>query len=164
MSEFDPAGPSPDATYPLPTTRRLVFLKNIITNPNIIVGDYTYYDDFEDPARFERNVRYHFDFVGDRLIIGKFCSLASDITFIVRYPRLQGVGLCSLLRPKSAQHHGPSDGWPVTRCSRQRSYPQRRYGGSRGFGSGSGPARRGWLGRSARRRRRCGWCRADLPR
>lgn len=83
MTNHAHAGPSPDATYPLATTQRLVFLKNIITNPNIIVGDFTYYDDFEDPTRFERNVRYHFDFVGDKLIIGKFCSLASDVTFIM---------------------------------------------------------------------------------
>jgi virginiamycin A acetyltransferase len=83
MSNEPHIGPSPATIYPLPTTQRLAFLKNIITNPNMIVGDYTYYDDFEDPARFERNVRYHFDFVGDKLIIGKFCSLASDVTFIM---------------------------------------------------------------------------------
>jgi len=61
----------------------LCFLKNIITNPNIIIGDYTYYDDFEDVANFEKNVKYHFDFTGDKLIIGKFCMIASDVTFIM---------------------------------------------------------------------------------
>lgn len=78
-----PCGPSPDAKYPMPGQTRLVYLKNIITNPNITVGDYTYYDDFENPENFERNVLYHFDFIGDRLIIGKFCSIASDVTFIM---------------------------------------------------------------------------------
>ncbi|MGB3188806.1 MAG: CatB-related O-acetyltransferase [Limnoraphis sp.] len=76
-------GPSPDQQYPLPNQTRLVYLKNIIKNPNIIVGDYTYYDDFENPENFERNVLYHFDFGGDKLIIGKFCSIASDVKFIM---------------------------------------------------------------------------------
>ncbi|OAV42741.1 CatB-related O-acetyltransferase [Lewinella sp. 4G2] len=75
--------PDPQLTYPLPGHEKLVFLKNIIKNPNIIVGDYTYYDDFEDPENFERNVRYHFDFIGDQLIIGKFCMIASGVSFIM---------------------------------------------------------------------------------
>lgn len=76
-------GPSPDQKYPLPDQTRLVYLKNIIKNPNILVGDYTYYDDFENPENFEKNVLYHFDFEGDKLIIGKFCSIASDVKFIM---------------------------------------------------------------------------------
>jgi virginiamycin A acetyltransferase len=76
-------GPSPQTRYPIPGQTRLAFLKNIVKNPSILVGDYTYYDDFEDPENFERNVLYHFDFEGDRLIIGKFCSIASDVKFIL---------------------------------------------------------------------------------
>ena len=76
-------GPNPKTSFPLPHYDRLCFLKNIITNPNIIVGDYTYYDDFEDVHNFEKNVKYHFDFVGDKLIIGKFCMIASGVTFIM---------------------------------------------------------------------------------
>ncbi|MFT4535283.1 MAG: virginiamycin A acetyltransferase [Saprospiraceae bacterium] len=75
--------PDPNQKFPLPNYDRLCFLKNIITNPNIIVGDYTYYDDFEDVANFEKNVKYHFDFTGDKLIIGKFCMIASNVTFIM---------------------------------------------------------------------------------
>ena len=76
-------GPSPQTRYPLPEQTRLVYLKTIIKNPNIIVGDYTYYDDFDNPENFERNVLYHFDFIGDKLIIGKFCAIASDVKFIM---------------------------------------------------------------------------------
>jgi len=76
-------GPNPSTTFPLANYDRLCFLKNIIKNPNIIVGDYTYYDDFEEVHNFEKNVKYHFDFVGDQLIIGKFCMIASDVTFIM---------------------------------------------------------------------------------
>ena len=77
------AAPDKDEKFPLPHYDRLCFLKNIIKNPNIIVGDYTYYDDFESVENFEKNVKYHFDFVGDQLIIGKFCMIASGVTFIM---------------------------------------------------------------------------------
>ena len=76
-------GPNPNTSYPLSNYKRMAFLKNIINNPQIIVGDYTYYDDFEDVMNFEKNVKYLFDFTGDRLIIGKFCMIASDVKFIM---------------------------------------------------------------------------------
>lgn len=76
-------GPDKNTAFPLPQYRRLCFLKNTIKNPNILVGDYTYYDDFEDVSNFEKNVKYHFDFIGDKLIIGKFCMIASDVKFIM---------------------------------------------------------------------------------
>jgi len=53
--------------FPLDQYDRLCFLKNIISNPQIQVGDYTYYDDFKDVYNFEKNVKYLFDFIGDRL-------------------------------------------------------------------------------------------------
>jgi virginiamycin A acetyltransferase len=77
------AGPDKDEKYPMGGQKRLCFLKNIITNPNIIVGDYTYYDDFVDALNFEKNVKYHYDFIGDKLIIGKFCMIAPGVTFIM---------------------------------------------------------------------------------
>ncbi len=75
--------PNKDAIFPIDGYDKLCFLKNIIKNPNIIVGDYTYYHDFEDVHNFENNVKYHFDFTGDKLIIGKFCMIASDVKFIM---------------------------------------------------------------------------------
>lgn len=75
--------PNPNTVFPLANYDKLCFLKNVIKNPNIIVGDFTYYDDFEDVSNFEKNVKYHFDFIGDKLIIGKFCMIASDVTFIM---------------------------------------------------------------------------------
>src|SRR5690606_21243569 len=75
--------PDKNKKFPLEHYDRLCFLKNIITNPNIIVGDYSYYDDFETVENFEKNVKYLFDFIGDKLIIGKFCMIASDVTFIM---------------------------------------------------------------------------------
>lgn len=60
------------------------FLKNVITAPNIFVGDYTYYDHPTDPTSFERNnVLFNWPEFGDKLVIGKFCALASGVTFIM---------------------------------------------------------------------------------
>ncbi len=68
------------------------YLKNFITSPNIEVGDYTYYDDPDGPEHFEKNVLYHFDFIGDKLIIGKFCAIAKDVTFIMNGANHQSTG------------------------------------------------------------------------
>ncbi len=77
------SAPDSNQIFPLANYDRLCFLKHVVKNPNIIVGDYTYYDDFESVENFEKNVKYHFDFVGDKLIIGKFCMIASGVSFIM---------------------------------------------------------------------------------
>ena len=77
------SAPNPNHKFPLDGYNKLCFLKNVISNPNIIIGDYTYYDDINGVESFENNVKYHFDFIGDKLIIGKFCSIASGVTFIM---------------------------------------------------------------------------------
>jgi len=74
---------APSTVFPLNGYERLCFLKNIVNHPQITVGDYTYYDDFETVENFQRNVRYLFDFTGDRLTIGKFCMIASGVEFIM---------------------------------------------------------------------------------
>lgn len=76
-------GPSPDTRHPIAGAERVAFLKNFITRPTILVGDYTYYDDPDGAEQFERNVLYHFDFIGDRLVIGKFCSIAAGVRFLM---------------------------------------------------------------------------------
>lgn len=76
-------GPNPNDKAPMKGFPQVGFLKNFITRENIIVGDYTYYDDPAGPERFESNVLYHFDFIGDKLIIGKFCAIAKDVKFIM---------------------------------------------------------------------------------
>lgn len=76
-------GPSPDDPHPLAGFPQVCFIKNTVKNPAIIVGDYTYYDDPENAEDFERNVLYLFDFIGDRLVIGKFCAIARGVRFIM---------------------------------------------------------------------------------
>lgn len=75
--------PSPDVVFPNEYGTSC-FLKNVITAPNITVGDYTYYDDPVDPTAFERNnVLFNWPEFGDHLTIGKFCSIASGVKFIM---------------------------------------------------------------------------------
>ncbi len=62
---------------------QVCFIKNTVQNPNIVIGDYTYYDDPDDSENFERNVLYHFPFIGDKLVIGKFCAIARGVKFIM---------------------------------------------------------------------------------
>lgn len=79
-----PTGPNPNEIYPLAAARQVAFLKNVVDHPMIEVGDYTYYDDPDGPERFvETCVRYHFEHMGDRLIIGRFCAIASKVQFIM---------------------------------------------------------------------------------
>lgn len=76
-------GPNPNEIFPNPKIPSLCFIKNIIKNPNIIVGEYTYYDDINGAENFESHVTHHYDFIGDKLIIGKFCAIAKGIEFIM---------------------------------------------------------------------------------
>ena len=71
--------PSPDTIFPIKNCSTLVLVKPTITNPNIIVGDFTYFSDVD----FEKHVLHHYDFIGDKLIIGKFCQIASGVNFIM---------------------------------------------------------------------------------
>ena len=76
-------GPDPNAIYPNENIKSLCYIKNVITRPNITVGDYTYYDDINGAERFEERVTHHYEFLGDKLIIGKFCAIAKGIEFVM---------------------------------------------------------------------------------
>ncbi len=76
-------GPSPLEIHPMKGFPQVCFIKNTVSNPQIIIGDYTYYDDPDGSENFERNVLYLYPFMGDRLIIGRFCALARDVKFIM---------------------------------------------------------------------------------
>ena len=76
-------GPNPLDKHPVAGFPQVCFIRNTVSNPRILIGDYTYYDDPVDSENFERNVLYHYPFIGDRLIIGKFCALARGVKFIM---------------------------------------------------------------------------------
>mgnify|MGYP004527534365 CR=1 FL=1 len=70
--------------YPRTGDKQIVYLKSVVKSPNIEVGEYTMYNDFvNDPRDFEKNnVLYHYPVNGDRLKIGKFCSIACGARFL----------------------------------------------------------------------------------
>ena len=70
--------PDPSKTHPVPGFP-VTYVKPAITRPNIIAGDFTYYSG-ED---FESRVTHHYEFYGDRLIIGKFCQIAPGVEFVM---------------------------------------------------------------------------------
>lgn len=70
--------------YPRTGNKQTVYLNTIIQDPQIVVGDYTIYNDFvNDPLLFEKNnVLYHYPIHKERLVIGKFCSIACGTRFL----------------------------------------------------------------------------------
>jgi virginiamycin A acetyltransferase len=68
----------------MPGHPRVGFLKAFVNRPNIEVGEYTYYDDPRGPEGFvEHCVQHHYDLLGDRLVIGRFCAIATGAVFIM---------------------------------------------------------------------------------
>jgi virginiamycin A acetyltransferase len=112
-----PFGPDPTSRRPILDQPSMVFLKPIITNPQIEVGDFSYYHSFDDPLGFERNVRYAFPFIGDRLVIGRFCAIAHGATFILN----GGNHLTDTVSPYpfaifgQGWEHAMPDHWPTRR-------------------------------------------------
>ena len=74
----------PEKIYPRSDDRQIVYLRSVITDPSIEVGEYTIYNDFvNDPRDFEKNnVLYHYKINRDKLKIGKFCSIACGARFL----------------------------------------------------------------------------------
>lgn len=71
--------PNPNTIYPIAGYYKEIYVKPTITNKNIVVGDFTYIADSE----FENHVTHLYDFNNDKLIIGKFCQIASGVEFIM---------------------------------------------------------------------------------
>lgn len=71
--------PNPNTVFPIKNVKTVTYIKPTITRPNIIVGDFTYFSDID----FENHVTHHYEFYGDKLIIGKFCQIAAGVEFIM---------------------------------------------------------------------------------
>ncbi len=71
--------PDPNVLHPIPGYDKEIYVRPSVRNPNIVVGDFTYIADYD----FESHVTHHYDFVGDKLIIGKFCQIASGVEFVM---------------------------------------------------------------------------------
>ena len=71
--------PNPNKVFPIAGVKTVTYIKPTIKNPNIIVGDFTYFGDSD----FESHVTHFYDFNNDKLIIGKFCQIAAGINFVM---------------------------------------------------------------------------------
>ena len=71
--------PNPNVIFPVPNIKTVTYVKPAIKNPNIVVGDFTYFSDVD----FEEHVTHHYDFYGDKLLIGKFCQIAAGVNFVM---------------------------------------------------------------------------------
>lgn len=98
--------------YPRAGDHETVYLKNVVTKPGITVGDFTMYNDFvNDPRQFEKNnVLYHYPINRDRLIIGKFCSIACGAKFLFNSANHTLASLSSYPFPIFFQEWGLSAG------------------------------------------------------
>jgi virginiamycin A acetyltransferase len=76
--------PDPMTRHPIAGWKGTAFLRAVVNHPLIEVGDFSYYDDARGPEHFVgRCLRYHFDFIGDRLIIGRYVAIATGVQFVM---------------------------------------------------------------------------------
>jgi virginiamycin A acetyltransferase len=77
-------GPDKNKLYPNENIKTVCYIKNLPQRPNVEIGDYTYYSDNHDsPEKFFDHIEHHYGFLGDKLIIGKFCAIAEGVKFIM---------------------------------------------------------------------------------
>ncbi|QGZ38117.1 virginiamycin A acetyltransferase [Pseudoduganella flava] len=86
-------GPDPKNPFPMPGFPQVCYLRNVIDDAQIEIGEYTYYDDPDGHENFRRNVLYLFPFIGDKLRIGRFCALARGVKFIMNGANHQMSGI-----------------------------------------------------------------------
>ena len=111
-------GPDLNKARPNPDIPGIVYIKNVVKNPNIIVSDYTYYFDATGSDDFEDHVTNFYSFSSDKLIIGKFCDIATGIEFVMNaanhrmncvttYPfYIMGSGWGSAIAPHEKENAG----------------------------------------------------------
>ncbi|MDR3345144.1 MAG: CatB-related O-acetyltransferase [Oscillospiraceae bacterium] len=71
--------PNPNTIFPAPSIDTVTYVKPTVKSENVIVGDFTYFSGID----FEKHITHHYNFYGDKLIIGKFCQIASGVEFIM---------------------------------------------------------------------------------
>lgn len=111
-------GPNPSIKHPMPMHKRVGFLKPLVDAENIEIGDFTYYDDPEGPDLFQHKcVLHHYPFIGDRLIIGKFCAIAEGARFIMNGANHAMSGFSTY--PFNIFGHGWEEGFDVATWQRE---------------------------------------------
>lgn len=91
---MDMIGPDKKKLYPNENIKTVCYISNLPKRPNVEIGEYTYYsDNKKSPEKFYDNIEHHYEFLGDRLIIGKFCAIAEGVKFIMNGAnhRMEGI-------------------------------------------------------------------------
>ncbi|MDF2987642.1 MAG: acetyltransferase [Eubacterium sp.] len=77
-------GPDKNTLYPNDNIKTVCYISNLPERANVEIGEYTYYsDNKKSPELFYENIEHHYEILGDKLIIGKFCAIAEGIKFIM---------------------------------------------------------------------------------
>ncbi len=77
-------GPDKTKLYPNENIKTVCYISNLPKKVNVEIGEYTYYsDNKKSPEKFYERIEHHYEFIGDKLIIGKFCAIAENIRFIM---------------------------------------------------------------------------------
>ncbi len=79
INEKRKKSPDPNTIHPVAGYDKEIYVKPTVKDPNIIIGDFTYIADFD----FESHVTHHYEWNGDKLIIGKFCQIAAGVEFMM---------------------------------------------------------------------------------
>ena len=81
-------GPDKKKLYPNENIKSVCYISNLPKRPNVEIGEYTYYSDNKNsPEKFYDNIEHHYEFLGDKLIIGKFCAIAEGVRFIIKWQK-----------------------------------------------------------------------------
>lgn len=111
-------GPHPNIKHPIQMHPRVGFLKPLVEVPNIEIGEFTYYDDPAGPEHFlQKCVLHHYPFLGDRLVIGRFCALAEGVKFIMNGANHAMSGFSTY--PFNIFGHGWEEGFEVESWTRE---------------------------------------------
>ena len=104
---------SPDTLRPVAAAPSIVFLKPLLKDhPKASAGEYSYFHSFDDPEAFTENIKYAFDFIDDRLVIGKFCSIAHGASFVLNGGNHFADGLSTFPFPIFGEAFGAPDPGP----------------------------------------------------
>ncbi len=77
-------GPDKKKLYPNENIKTVCYISNLPKRLNVEIAEYTYYsDNNKSPEKFYDNIEHHYEFLGDKLIIGKFCAIAAGVKFIM---------------------------------------------------------------------------------
>jgi virginiamycin A acetyltransferase len=103
--------PDPAVLFPMPDAPSVMFVRNIPGLPATVeIGEFTYYDDPAGPEAFLANIRYHFEFRGDRLRIGRYCAIATGAMFVMNGGNHRTAGISTFPFPIFESWRGKWDG------------------------------------------------------